>query len=93
MGLYEVPLSVSLLGLGDPLNLITVVLLVWVPNSSAILHKRANQRKVSSLLKLLWTALQVAMQKQKLGLALFVMVAICFDHSKSLLRVTLPPST
>ena len=50
--------------------------------------KRANQRKVSSLLKLIWAALQVAMQNQSLELALFVMVAMCFDNSKSLLRVT-----
>ena len=71
-----------------PLNFITVVFLVWVPNSGAILHKRANQRKVSRLIKLLWTALQVATQNESLELALFVMVAMCFDHSKSLLRVT-----
>ena len=36
----------------------------FVPNSGAILHKRANQRKVSRLLKLLWAALQVATQKR-----------------------------
>ena len=53
-----------------PLNFVTVVFLVWVPNSGAILHKRANQRKISSLLKLLWVALQVATQKQKLGVSL-----------------------
>ena len=39
-----------------PLNFVTVVLLVWVPNSGAILHKRVNQRKVSSLLRLLWAS-------------------------------------
>ena len=42
-----------------PLNILTVVLLVRVPNNGAILHKRANKQKVSSLLKLLWAALQV----------------------------------
>ena len=52
------------------LNFVTVVLLVWVPNSGTILHKRVNQRKVSSLLKLLWAALQVATQKRKLGVSL-----------------------
>ena len=46
-----------------PLNFVTVVFLVWVPNSGAILHKRANHRKVSSLLKLIWAALQVSTQK------------------------------
>ena len=72
-----------------PLNIITVVLLVWVPDSGAILHKRANRRKVSSFVQLLWASLRVATQKNNgLELALFVMVAICFDHSKSLLRVT-----
>ena len=39
-------------------------------NSGAILHKIANQRKVSSLLKLLWAALQVETQKRKLGVSL-----------------------
>ena len=34
------------------------------------LHKRVNQRKVSSLLKLLWAALQVATHKRKLGVSL-----------------------
>ena len=34
------------------------------------LHKRVNQRKVSSLLKLIWAALQVATQKPKLGVSL-----------------------
>ena len=56
-----------------PFNLIyiiTVVLLVWVLNRGAILHKRVNQRKVSSLLKLLWAASQVATQKRKLGVSL-----------------------
>ena len=71
-----------------PLNLIIVGLLVWAPDSGTILHKRENQRKVSSLHNLRWAALQVATLKRKLGLALFVMVAICFDHSKSLLSVT-----
>ena len=52
-----------------PLNCVTVVFLVWVPNSDAILHKKANQRKVSRLLKLLWAALQVATQKRKLGVS------------------------
>ena len=52
------------------LNLITVVLLVWVPDSSTTLHKRANQRKVSSLLKLFLAAHQVATQKRKLGVSL-----------------------
>ena len=70
-----------------PLNLSIVVLLIWVPNSGAILPKSANQRKVSSLLKFLWAALQVATQNGSLELALFAMDAICFDHSKSLLRV------
>ena len=72
------------------LNFVTVVFLVQIPNSGAILHKGANQRKVSCLLKLLWAALQAATQKRNLGvsLKLFVMIAICFDHSKSLLRVT-----
>ena len=63
---FDEPCSSTL----HPLNFVTVVLLVWVPNSGAILHKRANQRKVSSLLKLLWAALQVATQKQKLGVSL-----------------------
>ena len=48
----------------------TLSLLVWVPDSGAILHKRANQRKVSSLLKLLWATLQGVMQKRKLGVSL-----------------------
>ena len=43
-----------------PLSLITVVLLVWVPDSGAILHERANKIKVSRLLKHLSVALQVA---------------------------------
>ena len=81
---FDEPCSSTL----HPLNFVTVVLLVWVPNSGAILHKRANQRKESRLLKLLWAALQVATQKRKLGVSLVCMVAMCFDHSKSLLRVT-----
>ena len=52
-----------------PLNFVTVVFLVRVPNSGAILHKRVNQRKVSRLLKLLWAALQVTTQKRKLGVS------------------------
>ena len=54
------------------LNFVTVVFLVWVPNSGAILRKRANQGKVSSLFKLVWggEALQVATQKRKLGVSL-----------------------
>ena len=67
-----------------PLNFVTVVFLVWVTNSGAIHHKRANQRKVSRLLKLL----RLRRKNESLELALFVMVALCFDHSKSLLRVT-----
>ena len=63
---FDEPCSSTL----HPLNFVTVVFLVWVPNSGAILHKRANQRKVSSLLKLLWAALQVATQKRKLGVSL-----------------------
>ena len=63
---FDAPCSLTL----HTLNFITVVFLVWVPNSGAVLHKRANQRKVSSLLKLLWAALQVAMQKRKLGVSL-----------------------
>ena len=63
---FDEPCSSTL----HPLNFPTVVLLVWVPNSGAILHKIANQRKVSSLLKLLWAALQVATQKRKLGVNL-----------------------
>ena len=65
-----------------PLNFVTVVFLVWVPNSGTILHKSVNQIKESCLLKLLWAASQVATQKQKrrknksLELAIFVMVAI-----------------
>ena len=81
---FDEPCSSTL----HPLNFVTVVFLVWVPNSVAILHKRANQRKVSRLLKLLWSALQIATQKRSLELALFVIVAMCFVHSKSLLRVT-----
>ena len=42
-----------------PLNFVTVVFLVWVPNSGAILHKRANQRTH-----------QVATQKRKLEFSL-----------------------
>ena len=34
-----------------PLNLMTVVLLVWVPDRDAILHKRVNHRNVNSLPK------------------------------------------
>ena len=60
---FDKPCSSTL----HPLNFVTVVFLVWVPNSGAILHKKANQRKVSRSLKFLWAALQVAMQKQKLG--------------------------
>ena len=63
---FDKPCSLML----HPLNFVTVVFLVWVPNSGAILHKRANQRKVSRLLKLLWAALQVATQKRKLGVSL-----------------------
>ena len=67
-----------------PLNFVTVVLLVWVPNSGAILHKRANQRKA------LFSGqpFKLRHKNESLKLALFVMVAMCFDHSKSLLRVT-----
>ena len=63
---FDEPCSSTL----HPLNFVTVVFLVWVPNSGAILHKRVNQRKVTRLLKLLWAALQVATQKQKLGVSL-----------------------
>ena len=63
---FDEPCSSTL----HPLNFVTVVFLVWVLNSGAILHKTANQRKVSYLLKLLWAALQVAMQKRKLGVSL-----------------------
>ena len=63
---FDEPCSSTL----HPLNFVTVVLLVWAPNSGAILHKRVNQRKVSSLLKLLWAALQVATHKRKLGVSL-----------------------
>ena len=70
------------------LNFVTVVFLVWVPDSGAIPYKRVNERKVSSLLNLLWAALQVVTKNKSLEFALFVMVAICFDPSKSLLRVT-----
>ena len=63
---FDKPCSSTL----HPLNFVTVVLLVWVPNSGAILHKRAKQRKVSCLLKLLWAALQFATQKRKLGVSL-----------------------
>ena len=81
---FDEPCSSTL----HPLNLLTVVLLGRVPNSGTILHKRANQRKVSSLLKLLWAALQVATQKQKLGVSLVCHSCNMFDHSKSLPRVT-----
>ena len=63
---FDEPCSSTL----HPLNFVTVVFLVWVPNSGAILHKRANQRKVSRLLKLLWAALQDATQKRNLGVSL-----------------------
>ena len=63
---FDEPCSLTL----HPLNFVTVVFLVWVPNSGTILHRRAKQRKVSSLLKLLWAALQVAMQKWKLRVSL-----------------------
>ena len=63
---FDEPCSSTL----HPLNFVTVVFLVWVPNSGAILQKKANQRKVSSLLKLIWAALQVATQKPKLGVSL-----------------------
>ena len=79
---FDKPCSLTL----HPLNFVTVVLLVWVPNSGAILHKRANQRKVSRLLKLLWTALQVAPQKRKLGVSLVchgcnMFLLTCYDLS------------
>ena len=64
---FDEPCSSTL----HPLNLISVVLLVWVPDSGSIIHKSVNQRKVSSLLELLWAALQVATQKPKLGVSLF----------------------
>ena len=65
-----------------PLNFITVVFLARDPDSgSTILHKRVNQRKVSSLLKLLWPALQVATQKRKLGDSLVCHGCDMFDHS------------
>ena len=63
---FDEPCSSTL----HPLNHITVVLLAWVPNCGVILHKRANQRKVSNLLKLFWAALQVATQNRKLGVSL-----------------------
>ena len=67
------------------LNFVIVVILVWVTDRGVILHKR----KVSSLLKFLCAALQVATQTQKLlELALFVMIAICFDHSSVTLTHT-----
>ena len=61
---------------------------IWVPDSAVILHKRVNKRKVSSFLKLLWAAFQVAMQKQKLGISIVGHGCNMFDHSKSLLRIT-----
>ena len=73
---FNEPCSLTL----HPLNFIAVVLLVWVPGSGTILHKSANQRKVSSLLKLFWAALQVATQKQKLGVSL-----VCHGCNMSLL--------
>ena len=66
MPTFDEPGSLTL----PPLNLITIVLLVWVPNRGAMLYKRANQRKISSLHKLLWAALQVASQKRELGVSL-----------------------
>ena len=82
---FDEPCSSTL----HPLNFVTVVFLVWDPNSSAILHKRANQRNVSRLLKLLsGQPFRLRRQNESLELALFVMVAICFYQSKSLLRVT-----
>ena len=59
---YDEPCSSTL----HPLNLLTVVLLVWVQESGDMFHKISNQIKVSSLLNLLWAALQVATQKRKL---------------------------
>ena len=53
----------------DILNRFTVVFLLWITDSGAVLHKRVNDGKVSSLLKLLLTALEVAMHKQKLGVS------------------------
>ena len=53
-------LLTNLAALPCSLSTFTVVLLVWVPDSGAILHKRVNQRKVSCLLKLLWAALHDA---------------------------------
>ena len=67
---FDEPCSLPL----HPLNLVTVVFLVWVPNSGPILHKGANERKESRLLKLLWAALQVVTQKRKLGVSL-----VCHD--------------
>ena len=43
---FDQPCSSTL----HPLKFVTVVFLVWVPNSGVILHRRVNQRKVSSLL-------------------------------------------
>ena len=60
---FDEPCSSTL----HPLNFVTVVFLVWIPNSGAILHKRAKQIEVTRLLKLLWAALHVATQKRKLG--------------------------
>ena len=53
---FNEPCSLTL----HPLNLITVVLLVWLPDSGVILHNRANQIKESkntSLQNNLWAAL------------------------------------
>ena len=60
-----------------PLNFIIVVFLVWVPDSGAILHKRVNQRKVITGLPF-----RLRHKNESLEIALFVMVAICFDYSK-----------
>ena len=67
-----------------PLNLITVVLWVWVPNSGAILHKRANQRKASSLLKLLWAALQICDAKTKAWSSIYRLKILFCNLYKSL---------
>ena len=62
---FDEPCSSTL----HPLNFVTVVFLVWVPNSGATPQKSESE-KVSCLLKLLWATHQVATQKQKLGVSL-----------------------
>ena len=79
---FDEPCSSTL----HPLNFITVVFLVWVPNSGAI--KERIKEKLAVCLSFSGQPSRLRRKNESLELALFVMVAMCFDHSRSLLRVT-----